>query len=70
MDSEASEDESARKDMPLDRPASYQANLDFTEKERKYREILNQACQSDATVREKWDDWQDNIEELTWDEVR
>ena len=70
LDSEASEDESARKDMSLDRPASYQANLDFAEKERKYREILKQALQSDETVRAKWDDWQDNIEELTWDEVR
>lgn len=35
----------------------------------RYRQILDEAAQSDEVVRGKWDDWEQNITELTWSEV-
>lgn len=70
LDNEASEDESARKRTHLNRAPSHEANLELIEKEKRYRSILQQAAASDETVRQKWDDWEDNIVELTQDEVR
>jgi programmed cell death 6-interacting protein len=69
LDNEASEDEAARKDKPLSRPPSHEANRELVEKERRYRSILEQAAASDELVRRKWDDWEKNIVELTWEEV-
>lgn len=70
LDNEASEDESARRRSNLNRAPSHEANLELIEKEKRYRSILQQAAASDETVRQKWDEWEDNIVELTQDEVR
>lgn len=69
LDSEASEDEVARKEIPLNRLPSHEANKDLIEKERRYRTILTEAAASDETIRQKWDEWEDSIHQLTWDEV-
>jgi programmed cell death 6-interacting protein len=69
LDNEASEDEAIRKEKPLRRVPSYEANQELVEKERHYRSILEQAAASDEIVRKKWDEWEKNIIELTWDEV-
>lgn len=68
LDNEASEDET-RRDTPTDRLPSHEANVEFIEKERRYRAILEKAGASDDIVRQKWDEWEKNIDELTWDEV-
>ncbi len=70
LDTEASEDEAARKELPLNRPPSYEANIELIEKEKRYRTILDQAKASDDTVRRKWDEWENNITDLTLNEVR
>lgn len=70
LDNEASEDENFRKDILLDRSPSHEVNVEFIEKQERYRAILDQARGSDDTVRQKWDDWEKNIIELTWDEVQ
>ncbi|KAJ7593046.1 BRO1-like domain-containing protein [Mycena floridula] len=70
LDGEASEDETIRRDNTrLDRLPSHEANVEFIEKERRYRSILDQARASDDTIRQKWDEWERNITELTWDEA-
>lgn len=69
LDGEASEDEAARKDGSLNRPPSHEANADLIMKDKQYRDILQRAGDSDATVREKWGDWEQNISDLTLDEV-
>lgn len=69
LDTEASEDEAARKEVPLNRLKSYEANVELIEKSTRYRSILTQAAESDETVRQKWDEWEENISELTLDEV-
>lgn len=69
LDHEASEDEAARREMPLDRPPSYECNTDLVEKELRYRRIIEDAAASDETIRQKWDEWEESIVELTWDEV-
>ncbi|KAG5651345.1 hypothetical protein H0H81_009008 [Sphagnurus paluster] len=68
LDNEASEDEAARKHSKLNRLPSHEANIELIEKEKRYRDILAQAATSDETVRQKWDDWERNIVELTWSE--
>ncbi|KAK0483604.1 BRO1-like domain-containing protein [Armillaria novae-zelandiae] len=68
LDTEASEDEVARKELPLNRPPSYEANIELIEKEKRYRTILDQAKASDDTVRRKWDEWENNITDLTLNE--
>ncbi|KAF8896364.1 ALIX V-shaped domain binding to HIV-domain-containing protein [Infundibulicybe gibba] len=65
----ASEDEAARKDIPINRPPSHQANAELVEKEKRYRNVLEQAASSDEIVRQKWDEWERNIVELTWSEA-
>ena len=69
LDNEASEDEAARKDAPLDRLPSHKANEKLIEKQRRYRDLLNRAGESDELVRRKWDEWEQNIVMLTWSEV-
>jgi programmed cell death 6-interacting protein len=69
LDNEASEDEAARKDTPLDRLPSHEANVKLIEKQRRYRDLLNRAGESDELVRRKCDEWEQNIVMLTWSEV-
>ncbi|KAF5371853.1 hypothetical protein D9615_009568 [Tricholomella constricta] len=66
LGNEASEDEAARKHTTLDRLPSHEANVELVEKEKRNRAILAQAAMSDETVRQKWDEWERNIVELTW----
>ncbi|KAF8638258.1 hypothetical protein AX17_002280 [Amanita inopinata Kibby_2008] len=68
LDNEASEDEAARKSIPLNRLPSHEANIKLVEKQKRYRHLLIQATESDEQVRQKWDDWEPNITELTWSE--
>ncbi|EKM78721.1 hypothetical protein AGABI1DRAFT_59755 [Agaricus bisporus var. burnettii JB137-S8] len=69
LDSEASEDEAARNEIPLNRLPSHEANVELIEKERRYRRILADAGESDETIRQKWDDWEESIAQLTWNEA-
>ncbi|KAJ7104194.1 BRO1-like domain-containing protein [Mycena belliarum] len=69
LDNEASEDEAMRSNPAFDRPPSHEANAELIEKERRYRDILERAAASDETVREKWDEWEGNIIQLTADEA-
>ena len=39
-------------------------------KHSRYLKVLEQASGTDKQVRDKWDEWKDNIEQLCWDEVR
>lgn len=75
LDQEASEDEgmrqnAARSGRPWTRPASYEVNVELTRKERRYRGMLDQASQADDSVREKWDEWEEAVSRLAWEEVR
>jgi len=67
LDHEASEDEAVRMDGVIQRPPSHDANKELVNKGQKYRNILEQAETSDELVRRKWDEWEGNIRELTWD---
>ncbi|KAJ7494696.1 BRO1-like domain-containing protein [Mycena galericulata] len=69
LDNEASEDEAMRSDLSFDRAPSHEANVEFIEKERRYRDILQRAAESDETVRQKWDEWEASIVQLTTDEA-
>lgn len=67
LDSEASEDEAARRETPMNRPPSHEANQELVMKQQRYRTILTQAAESDELVRRKWEEWEDQISELTRD---
>jgi programmed cell death 6-interacting protein len=69
LDNEASEDEAARKDFSLTRPISHEANAELIEKASRYRNILIEASKSDELIRQKWDEWEESIAELTLEEV-
>lgn len=69
LDNEASEDEATRKEHSLDRMKSHEANAELIAKAERYRSILTQAAESDESVRQKWDEWEESITELTLDEV-
>jgi programmed cell death 6-interacting protein len=69
LDSEASEDEAARNEISLDRLPSHEANVELIEKERRYRRILADAADGDETIRRKWDEWEESVAQLMWDEV-
>ncbi|KAI6115655.1 BRO1-like domain-containing protein [Pisolithus croceorrhizus] len=68
LDNEASEDEAARKQVSMSRPLSHEANRELVAKEQRYRSILLEAAQSDLTVREKWEESEAAIVNLTLDE--
>ncbi|KAH8118025.1 BRO1-domain-containing protein [Phellopilus nigrolimitatus] len=73
LDQEASEDEGVRKNAAKDgkmwdRLPSYEANIELTNKESRYRQMLDHACESDEHVREKWEQWEEVITRLTWNE--
>ena len=74
LDQEASEDEGVRKNAArqgrrLDRLPSYEANIGLTNKEKRYRSMLDQASEADETIRSKWEQWEEAITRLTWDDV-
>jgi programmed cell death 6-interacting protein len=69
LDQEASEDEQVRRSTPNERLPSHQANEQLTSKAERYRNILNQAAESDAVIRQRWEEWEKCIVQLTWDEV-
>ncbi|THH30031.1 hypothetical protein EUX98_g4157 [Antrodiella citrinella] len=69
LDQEAEEDEQARADFATDRLPSHEANQDLVSKAERFRGVLDQAGESDEIVRTKWDEWETNITELTWDEA-
>jgi len=68
LDQEAEEDEAMRTEHSAERVPSHEVNREFIEKAQRYRNILGQAAESDEVVRSKWDEWERNITELTWDE--
>ncbi|KZT73000.1 BRO1-domain-containing protein [Daedalea quercina L-15889] len=70
LDQEAEEDEMFRTESNIDRPPSYEANKELIAKAGRYQGVMDQASESDGHVRQKWDEWQQNITELTWDEAR
>ena len=74
LDQEASEDEGIRKNAKKDgkvwdRLPSYEANVGLTNKEKRYRQMLTHAADADETVRSKWEQWEEAITRLTWDDV-
>ena len=70
LDQEADEDEVLREGHhAIERPPSLEANKDLIAKEKQYRAVLEQARESDAHVRTKWEEWEDSIVQLTWSEV-
>ena len=74
LDQEASEDEGMRKTAlhehkPWTRSPSFEANVELTKKERRYRTLLDNAAEADESVRQKWEEWEEAITRLTWDEV-
>lgn len=72
LDQEADEDEALRDSAGAipERALSLEANRDLVAKEHQYRTVLEQATESDALVRKKWEEWEDSITQLTWPEVR
>ncbi|KAI0331883.1 BRO1-domain-containing protein [Cubamyces sp. BRFM 1775] len=70
LDQEADEDEILREgDHAIERLPSLEANKDLIAKEKQYRTVLEQARESDAHVRTKWEEWEDSIVQLTWPEA-
>ncbi|KAH9903052.1 BRO1-domain-containing protein [Cubamyces lactineus] len=70
LDQEADEDEILREGRHvIERPPSLEANKDLIAKEKQYRAVLEQARESDAHVRTKWEEWEDSIVQLTWSEA-
>ncbi|CAE6515484.1 unnamed protein product [Rhizoctonia solani] len=70
LDNEASEDETFFAQLPEDGAqiatqsgyfASHIANKSLTAKADSYRQILDNAASSDATVRNKWEEWEENV---------
>jgi programmed cell death 6-interacting protein len=55
---------------PTQRLPSHQANEQLTSKAERYRNILDKAAESDAVIKQRWDEWEKCIARLTWDEVR
>ncbi|OJT11438.1 pH-response regulator protein palA/RIM20 [Trametes pubescens] len=70
LDQEADEDEALRDSAGAitERAPSLEANRDLVAKEQQYRTVLEQATESDALVRKKWEEWEDSIAQLTWPE--
>ncbi|TRM59396.1 BRO1-like domain-containing protein [Schizophyllum amplum] len=70
LDDEAEEDENARAEGHVHRLPSHEANSDLMHKYERYHNVLTQAAESDESVRQKYDEWEPSIVELTWDEDR
>jgi programmed cell death 6-interacting protein len=78
LDTEASEDETFFSQLPegssqLAIDAGYRgsqsANKDLITKANGYRQILDNAASSDALVRGKWEEWEQNVEVLSAEPV-
>jgi programmed cell death 6-interacting protein len=76
LDQEAEEDETLRSRYDSTpsagrwtRPASHEVNKHLTSQAESFRSTLDQAGASDGVVRQKWEQWEDQIEVLGGDEV-
>ncbi|OSD06599.1 BRO1-domain-containing protein [Trametes coccinea BRFM310] len=70
LDQEADEDEVLRERHPMsDRLPSVEANKELVSRAQQFRTVLEQARESDALVRQKWEEWEDTIAQLTWSEA-
>ncbi|PSR75597.1 hypothetical protein PHLCEN_2v9077 [Hermanssonia centrifuga] len=69
LDQEAEADEEFQEESSNTRSPSQEANKDFVAKAERYRGILQRAAESDEVVRSKWEEWEQNITELTWSEA-
>ncbi|KAI0077917.1 pH-response regulator [Panus rudis PR-1116 ss-1] len=69
LDQEAEEDEAFREETRTDRAPSTEVNKELVEKGERYRRILENAAESDRVVRQKWEEWENNISVLTLDEA-
>ncbi|KAI9061298.1 pH-response regulator [Trametes sanguinea] len=70
LDQEADEDEVLREHDPLpDRLPSVEANKELVSRAQQFRTVLEQARESDALVRQKWEEWEEAIAQLTWSET-
>ncbi|KAM5535914.1 hypothetical protein V8D89_010354 [Ganoderma adspersum] len=70
MDQEAEDDEAFRDTHRVsERPPSHEANTDLVGKEQRYRAVLQQARDSDELVHKKFEQWEENIIQLTWSEA-
>ncbi|QRV89818.1 vacuolar protein sorting-associated protein BRO1 [Ceratobasidium sp. AG-Ba] len=74
LDTEAAEDETFFAQLPegMAQTAtdagysnSHVANKELTAKANNYRQILDNAASSDAVVRSKWEEWEENVEVLS-----
>ena len=75
LDEEAFEDEKTRQEASeipeiQNRQTSHEANVDLTDRQRRYRQVMDHAAESDAHVRVKWNEWEESIRRLTWSEVQ
>ena len=62
LDQEADEDEAFRQAHPTaERLPSHGANKELIEKEQRYRAVLQQARESDELVRQKWEEWEEEM---------
>ncbi|EKM58371.1 uncharacterized protein PHACADRAFT_159473 [Phanerochaete carnosa HHB-10118-sp] len=66
LDQEAEEDEVFQAEAPAVRAPSSEANQALVAKAQRYKGILDGGMQSDAIVREKWEQWERFITQLTW----
>ncbi|KAI8980207.1 BRO1-domain-containing protein [Trametes punicea] len=70
LDQEADEDEVVRESHPTpDTLPSVEANRDLVAREQQFRAVLERARESDALVRQKWEEWGEFINQLTWSEA-
>lgn len=71
LDMEVDEDEAGRKKYGYKwrREPSHIANADLTAKAQHFSRVLDEALNTDRTVKEKWKEWRAGIETLTADQV-
>jgi cell fate regulator YaaT (PSP1 superfamily) len=70
LDQEAEEDESLREQYPnINLQVSTDANKELVTKYQRLQSTLDQSLPSDERIRQKWADWAQVIEQLTWEEV-
>ncbi|KDQ57158.1 hypothetical protein JAAARDRAFT_58624 [Jaapia argillacea MUCL 33604] len=70
LDHEFEEDEDFQEAHPGIRLPSKEANEELVSKAERYKQVLDQAQASDALVRQKWADWEQNIMELSLPEAQ
>ncbi|KDQ14864.1 hypothetical protein BOTBODRAFT_158886 [Botryobasidium botryosum FD-172 SS1] len=73
LDAEATEDEQYRdafKEDEWTRTPSHEANWELTDQATRYRDVLDRAGESDAVVENKWEEWEDRVKVLGWDEAK